>query len=362
MSDNSLTSSVNEFHEVVNINLSQSHSEFCATGSADTSALPPSPSNFNTQGSSRKRKSCRLGRSPASRSPLKSVSPLKSNFDDLIKRMEAMELQHDILTRENRTLKKTVTSLQNVVADLKGRVVIIEKDNLVTMEEDHVVEVCKETVGSLGEIHREINAIKNQIGELEVIRDNLGGGMATDIANSDIKNTETWTQVPSRNSLNDKKMINTAASEMSDRTDRSRNIVISGLPFNNVTKECNHHSIIDSFLKDNNINVDFSINKKIYNKSKSGIINMVIIRVASAVLRDKILLDIKPRLKNKKIFFNVDKTPLELQIEYQLRQDMRKLILGLSDTDKNIIHYYIKNQKIYKVVKGSSSHVLVSEF
>jgi hypothetical protein len=48
---------------------------------------------------------------------------------------------------------------------------------------------------------------------------------------------------------------------------------------------------------------------------------MVIIRVASAVLRDKILLDIKSRLKNKKIFFNVGKTPLELQIEYQLRQD-----------------------------------------
>jgi hypothetical protein len=95
--------------------------------------------------------------------------------------------------------------LQNVVVDLKGRVVVIEKDNSVIMEEDHEVEVCKETVGSLGETHTEINAIKNQIGELEVIRDNLGGGMATEIASSDKKNTDTWTQVPSRNSLNDKK-------------------------------------------------------------------------------------------------------------------------------------------------------------
>jgi hypothetical protein len=58
-------------------------------------------------------------------------------------------------------------------------------------------------------------------------------------------------------------MINIAASEMSDRTDRYRNIVISRLPFINVTKECNHHSIIDSFLKDNNINVDFSIKENL---------------------------------------------------------------------------------------------------
>ena len=366
MSVNNLVSSEKESHETV-INLSQSHPEFCASGSADTNAVLSTPSNnFNVLGSPKKRKLPRLGRSPVSGSPLRNGSPSKSAFNDLIKRMESMELKHDTLTSENRELKKTVISLKSVVSELTGRILTIEQNNSAFMDEDHEVEVseqkCKDTISSFEDIHQQLNVIKNKIGEIEVIRDNFGGVSATDSASSGDQRTETWAQVTSRNRMNDKKMINTAASEMSDRTDRSRNIVISGMSFSSANKECNHHSIIDSFLKVNNINEDFSISKKLYNKSKPGILNMVIIRVASVLLRDKILVDIKPRLKDKNIYFNVDKTPLELQIEYQLRQDMRKLIQGLSDIEKDQIHYYIKNKKIYKVGSGVVGHVLVSEF
>ena len=80
-------------------------------------------------------------------------------------------------------------------------------------------------------------------------------------------------------------------------------------------------------------------------------------------MRNEIVKIIKPQLKgkykNEGVFINTDKTANELQIDYGLRQELKKLKSNVPAVDQGKFYFYIHDKSIYKVIIGVEGRVKV---
>ena len=152
----------------------------------------------------------------------KDLSPVailsRDEYKELLMKFSAMEhllnklqTNYAYLATENNDLKIKTTHLQGVVNDLESRLGGNRE--------------CP-CVG-------ELSGIKDRLGVVEVAKSVCG--MEVDEANG---NAGSWSDVVSRTKrLTEAKMINSVAVETASRNDRSKNIVISGLNFINLTSD-----------------------------------------------------------------------------------------------------------------------------
>jgi NAD-dependent SIR2 family protein deacetylase len=121
--------------------------------------------------------------------------------------------------------------------------------------------------------------------------------------------------------------------------------------------------IIGNFFKEHGITEKYTIRRRIFHKNSSDL-RMVVISVGTVQSRDSIIRKIKTTMKqtNSNVYFNVDKTACELQLEYQLRLDLKDMIRKFSVEDKNKVSFYIKDKSIFKVVQGTKGHIKVQSF
>ena len=78
-------------------------------------------------------------------------------------------------------------------------------------------------------------------------------------------------------------------------------------------------------------------------------------------MRDKIINKSEFVLKGRGIFINPDLTQFQMEIEYKLRQEKKRLFTNLSDEDKRYCTLYIKGKSIYKYDKLNKVHSIYKE-
>ena len=98
---------------------------------------------------------------------------------------------------------------------------------------------------------------------------------------------------------------------------------------------------------------------KLFSKKENKFTNKVVVTFSSKDVRDNIIKLSKNILNGKSIFINADLTPMEMEIEYKLRQEKNILISNLSDDEKTIKSYYIRNSSIFCFNNIKKKHELV---
>ena len=109
--------------------------------------------------------------------------------------------------------------------------------------------------------------------------------------------------------------------------------------------------VIDSFLVKYGITEKYSHVKNIMSRIKQSTIDKIIIAVDSIIIRDSILKMTKPLLKGTSIYLNMDMTENEQQINYELRQMLKKLKSEVLPSEDKI-YMYIRDKSIYKGTEG----------
>jgi hypothetical protein len=97
---------------------------------------------------------------------------------------------------------------------------------------------------------------------------------------------------------------------------------------------------------------------KLFSKKENKFTNKVVVTFSSKDVRDHIIKLSKSILKGKSIFINADLTPMEMEIEYKIRQEKNVLISNLSDDEKTIKSYHIRNSSIFSFNNISKKHEL----
>lgn len=80
------------------------------------------------------------------------------------------------------------------------------------------------------------------------------------------------------------------------------------------------------------------------------------VTLSSKSSRDNVVSKSKSVLRGKNIFVNKDLTQLEMQAEYDLRQEKRMLINALEVDDKEKLSFYIKDKTIWVYDKVTKVH------
>ena len=206
------------------------------------------------------------------------------------------------------------------------------------------------------EIKSNITSIQEKLLVLEVVGTSVAKERDNDVSEL------SWVKVASRGrNLEEARVVSTAAAEIEERVKKNKNIVISGIDFTMVNRETTIESIITSFLVGHGIDAPFQVVRRMFDRevAKAGVIKMIVIKVESEDIRNKILAKVKPRLNGLQVFLNSDKTALELRDEYNLRQEMRNLVKAVPESDMVKPVFYIKNKSIYKYIPGIVGHARV---
>jgi hypothetical protein len=164
-----------------------------------------------------------------------------------------------------------------------------------------------------------------------------------------------WVKVETKRQTNktmtDAKLIHSAVRETKIRVVKCCNLVISGLDLTVIDEKNSMKKVIDSFLMEYGITEKYSHVKNIMSRIKKSTIDKVIIAVDSDIIRDSILRMTKPRLKGTSIYLSMDMTENEQQINYELRQMMKKLKSELLPSEDKT-YMYIRDKSIYKGTEG----------
>jgi hypothetical protein len=157
----------------------------------------------------------------------------------------------------------------------------------------------------------------------------------------------------------DAKLIHSAVREAKVRAGKCCNLVISGLDLTVIDKDNSMKKVIDSFLVQYNITDKYSHVKNIMSRSKQSTIDKVIIAVDSAIIRDSILRVTKPLLRGTSIYLNMDLTENEQQIDYELRQKLKKLKSEVLPSELDKTFLYVRDHSIYKGTIGTEGRIKV---
>jgi hypothetical protein len=133
-------------------------------------------------------------------------------------------------------------------------------------------------------------------------------------------------------------------------------VVISGFNFDTLNDGETVLSVVTGLIQELDNNILLTDCKRLKNKTTNQWINKVIVSFSSVANRDKIINKSKLHFKGKGIFINPDLTKLQMELEYKLRQEKKRLINNLSEEDRNNCSFYIKGKTIFKYDKINKVH------
>ena len=122
------------------------------------------------------------------------------------------------------------------------------------------------------------------------------------------------------------------------RGTKENNIIITGLTLYNLTDSKPPVDVVNDLLL--SIDASASIIDFIRFKKDNNFINKVMVTLSSKSSRDNVVSKSKSVLRGKNIFVNKDLTQLEMQAEYDLRQEKRMLISALGQRQRKVIVLY----------------------
>ena len=137
---------------------------------------------------------------------------------------------------------------------------------------------------------------------------------------------------------------------------KEKNVVISGFNFDTLNDGETVLSVVIGLIQELDNNILLTDCKRLKNKTTNQWIYKVIVSFSSVANRDKIINKSKSHFKGKGIFINPDLTKLQMELEYTLRQEKKRLINNLSEEDRNNCSFYIKGKTIFKYDKINKVH------
>jgi hypothetical protein len=235
----------------------------------------------------------------------------------------------------------------------------LENENLsLKTNIDEIKSISLEQMKSIDENKMDITEIKLKINNIEnEVKEVIG--RPVDLTNSE------------KNNLDFKKLSfasvlrNGSASLIADkiveetkvRGTKEKNIIITGLTFDNLTDSKPPVDVVNDLLL--SIDASASIIDFIRFKKDNNFINKVMVTLSSKSSRDNVVSKSKSVLRGKNIFVNKDLTQLEMQAEYDLRQEKRMLISALEVDDKEKLSFYIKDKTIWVYDKVTKVQFIV---
>ena len=133
-------------------------------------------------------------------------------------------------------------------------------------------------------------------------------------------------------------------------------MLISGLDFDSLAEGTTVLSVVSDLVNSIDENVKLLDCKRLRSKATNSYINKVIVSFTSVVTRDKIINKSKLFLKGKGIFINPDLTKIQMELDYKLRQEKKRLFSNLSEEDRTKFSLYIKGRTIFKYDKINKTH------
>jgi hypothetical protein len=263
--------------------------------------------------------------------------------------LTSMNQLNSELINEHNHMVDQLTAAENQVSDLKLECVVMKEEAV--KSRNKIIEI-------------EQQCLSLSVKKVDIINDEMNVDIEYEEPRTDtllgVPNIlriprAPWVKVETKRQTNktmtDAKLIHSAVRETKIRVVKCCNLVISGLDLTVIDEKNSMKKVIDSFLMEYGITEKYSHVKNIMSRIKKSTIDKVIIAVDSDIIRDSILRMTKPRLKGTSIYLSMDMTENEQQINYELRQMMKKLKSELLPSEDKT-YMYIRDKSIYKGTEG----------
>ena len=276
------------------------------------------------------KKKRRINLSPSQHSPI--ISPNKTivdieqedqyNYQSLSQRLNAVE-------KENEILKLRIANLENENSNLKANV---------------------------DQIKNNLDVKSREISDITLKIDNIQTSFSAVDSEDNALKRKTYASVVAGVDFGKEADIDTLFVEQTQRMAKEKNVVISGFSFDTLNDRETVLSVVTGLIQELDNNILLTDCKRLKNKTTNQWINKVIVSFSSVANGDKIINKSKLHFKGKGIFINPDLTKLQMELEYKLRQEKKRLINNLSEEDRNNCSFYIKGKTIFKYDKINKVH------
>jgi hypothetical protein len=248
------------------------------------------------------------------------------------------------------------SKIAEIVSEIKSDGVV--QDNKIIKVEDNIkslstsLNTFKKTNKVNDAIH---NGLKKQIADIQETVDNLKT-TASEVGNTN--NSLSYADIV-KNGGGIQKLTDKVLNEAKIRNLKEVNVIITGLDLDNLEMGDTIQSKVNDLLS--TISEDFEIinSVQLFSKRDNKLTNKVVVTLPSKEIRDNLIKLSKPILRGQSIFINPDLTSMEMEVEYKLRQEKKKLFSLLPDDEKEIKSYYIRNNSIFMYHKITKKHELV---
>ena len=278
-------------------------------------------------------------------------------FNALVSRVSKLEMELTSMNKLNSELINKHNSMKNQLMAAENQV-----SNL-KIEYDVMKEEAAKSMNKIIEIEQQCLSLSAK--KVDIINDEMNVDIEYEEPRTDtllgVPNIlriprAPWVKVETKRQTNktmtDAKLIHSAVRETKIRVVKCCNLVISGLDLTVIDEKNSMKKVIDSFLMEYGITEKYSHVKNIMSRIKKSTIDKVIIAVDSDIIRDSILRMTKPRLKGTSIYLSMDMTENEQQINYELRQMMKKLKSELLPSEDKT-YMYIRDNTFISIYKGT---------
>ena len=142
--------------------------------------------------------------------------------------------------------------------------------------------------------------------------------------------------------------------ETKERNNKEKNIIITGVNLDNLQDGKSPLDIVTELLQ--SIDASATFTEFIRFKKDKNYINKAMVTMSTKIMRDTIVSKSKHILRGQNIYINNDLTKLEMQAEYELREEKRNQINKLEGDDKNKYSFYIRNKSLWVFDKVEKVH------
>jgi hypothetical protein len=291
------------------------------------------------------------------------------DVDTLFNQYEALLNKFNEINDHNKFLVKKVMKLEKYVEEIdseKSKIAETLGELLTdTTQNENKLDKVEESVKSVNstlssfkknnKANETIGAgLKKQILEIQKIVDNL----QSVISSKGTEDPGSYANIV-RNGNGIQKITEKVIAESKIRSVKELNIIITGIEPDNLTEGTTLETKVYELIAMIDTNAEISNTFRLFSKKDKKFTDKVVVTLSSKETRDGIIKLSKSILKGRSIFINPDLTPMEMEVEFKLRQEKKVLSSKLSDDEKLITSYYIRNSSIFSYNNVSKKHELV---
>ena len=259
----------------------------------------------------------------------KTIVDLENEED--VYHLHSLSLRLNIMEAENKLLKEKILNLENENLSLKTNIDEI-KINIVENKYDTFKDSFDAINIMISDVKKKIKstdttyaALKKQMVDLKTSVDDLQND--TSNSNPDVGDPLSYANIV-KNGGSIQKITDKVLSEAKIRSLKEMNVIITGLDPDNLDVGTILQSKVYSLIALINKDVDIINSVKLFSKKENKFTNKVVVTLSLKEARDNIIKLSKNILKGKSIFINPDLTPMEMEVEYKLRQEKKYYFLN----------------------------------